>query len=802
MARFFIRFTSVLLLGTALSLSAGGVEKVFPGADETTPSRAQYFSWINNTNEGATAEQTLINLEFFKWLHDEYGMVLDIYAFDAGAIDGKGFYGSMESGRFKKQFPRGFDPIYSLAKSMGTRLGVWGGPDGFGDTKEEENARIDMMTRLCRDYEFALFKFDAVSGSLRQEKREAFIRMMIRCRQHSPDLILLNHRLQLGKGLPYATTSLLEGAETYIDVWMSNRTTGTHHRVGALSRKPPSNLARLVEDHGVCLSSCLDYWEDDLILQAFNRSLILAPEIYGNPWLLRDDEYPKLARIYNLHRRFRDILVNGIVLPKEKYGPFSVSRGNASIRFITLRNLSWNPVRYTVSIGKELGLSGKGPFELRRFFPAEKWIGRFSEGEKVGINVPAFRSCLLAVSSKSLNEIGVEGCKYGVVRDTPGKPVRIRLQGEPGDKASIRLLPVNRRFRSAELDGRTVPVLLRGKDLTVVFEGQKRKLPFHRKLGDLLPGPVPEDAESLYEATCFAADSNALEVRSLQRSGATAIPQVQSARDAFFNQDVFVERGVWDKNLFDGNLKTSFQVNRRFLSDIRVRGGALRLDFGRPVLLDQLVIHILDEHSLQPLKRDEAWVADVSANLKEWKRIVLFAGKTVKMNLEHAGPVRYLRFAGCPEQIFEIEGFKDGRPVDRSAWKASNLLGRFREIEKSWSGSFVLNEITSNSYLAVAVNGEHGEEGVYAAARLDGEYLGAPDRSVSYPSNTWEYYVSRADRNTTSYIPLKKEMEGKTIDIYVLGLNKSITEIKPEVWMTAFPVPYVTKELVLTDKKF
>ena len=32
------------------------------GADELTPSVAQYFSWINNTNEGSTERQTLINL--------------------------------------------------------------------------------------------------------------------------------------------------------------------------------------------------------------------------------------------------------------------------------------------------------------------------------------------------------------------------------------------------------------------------------------------------------------------------------------------------------------------------------------------------------------------------------------------------------------------------------------------------------------------------------------------------------------------------------------------------------------------
>ena len=58
------------------------------GMDNSTPSRSEYFSWINNTNEGSTEAQTLINLEFFKWLRDEYGMQLDIYAFDAGNIDG------------------------------------------------------------------------------------------------------------------------------------------------------------------------------------------------------------------------------------------------------------------------------------------------------------------------------------------------------------------------------------------------------------------------------------------------------------------------------------------------------------------------------------------------------------------------------------------------------------------------------------------------------------------------------------------------------------------------------------------
>jgi len=44
--------------------------------------------------------------------------------------------------------------------------------------------------------------------------------MMTRCREYSPDLILLNHRLGLEKAKKYATTFLWEGNETYIDVFM------------------------------------------------------------------------------------------------------------------------------------------------------------------------------------------------------------------------------------------------------------------------------------------------------------------------------------------------------------------------------------------------------------------------------------------------------------------------------------------------------------------------------------------------------------------------------------------------------
>lgn len=33
--------------------------EIVPGSTESSPSRSQYFSWINNRNEGATESQTL-----------------------------------------------------------------------------------------------------------------------------------------------------------------------------------------------------------------------------------------------------------------------------------------------------------------------------------------------------------------------------------------------------------------------------------------------------------------------------------------------------------------------------------------------------------------------------------------------------------------------------------------------------------------------------------------------------------------------------------------------------------------------
>lgn len=775
--------------------------KAFPGADEKTPSRSEYFTWINNTGEGSTEKQTLSNLAFFQWLHDEYGMVLDIYAFDAGNIDKSEYSGSSKRSKFQTQFPKGYRPIADKAARMGTRLGIWDGPDRFGDTPEEEQKRIDQMVSLCRDYQFELFKFDSMGGDLREGKQDAFIRMMTACRAYSPDLILLNHRLNLGQeAVKHATTWLLGGAETYIDVHMPNTGTATHHRQGALARDVVPGLQRLTEDHGVCLSSCLDYWEDDLILQAFNRNLILAPEIYGNPWLLRDDEYPRLARIFNLCRQYKAILVNGILLPAEKYGEKAVSRGNDQTRLITLRNLSWEPVVRTIKLDEEIGLGKGSAVELRQYHPVERVIGRFTKGDTVRVEVLPFRSCLLVATSDGPHGAAIEGCDYEIVREVAGKPLKINLLAFRGERKIISLQGAGNTFRRARLDGNSVNGLLKGELAEIVFPGSPLKEKYHRKVGDLVSAFVPPDAETLYEATCFAADNNALEARSLIRSGPTTIPHVREARDAFFGQASFVNRGLWDRYLFDGDQNTSFYPShRRGRTDLRMNGGELRLDLGEVTTLDSLKIIVGDEQALQPFRSWQSIRVQVSTDLKIWSSIRMVGCKVMTLPLDCGHPIRYVRLPGSPEKVTEIEGYLKGKAVDRTRWRASNLFGPYRDVaaKAAFECSFVLNEIPKGSYLAIALNGRHGDEGAYAALRVNGKPVGAPDRSVSYRCNPWEYPVDTTDSDYTYYFPLTGEMKGARIDAVVLVMKNGLQEFKPEAWFTTYPIPYEKKELIL-----
>ena len=730
-----------------LTLSAPAAE-VYPGADESSPSRAHYFTWINNTNEGPALGQTEANLAFFQWLHDEYDMKLDIYAFDAGAVDAPRYYGSPDTRKFKEQLPQGFAPYAELAKGFGGRLGVWLGPDGFGDTHEEKQARIDFLVSLCRDHSVELFKMDAVCGQLRDEKQPALIELMTECRKHSPDLIMLNHRLNLGPAEPHATTFLWQGAETYIDVHMSNLKPAPHNRAQALDRGLPPELKRLAEDHGVCLSSCLDYWEDDLILQAFNRSMILAPQLYGSPWFLRDDEYPKLARIFNLHRRYRDILVNGMVLPEEQYGPNTVSRGDDQTRLLTLRNLTWEPITYQIALNESIGLESEKSREVRLFHPYEEILGTDLKAEQsVSITVYPFRAALVLVTTEDCKEPSLPSGPYRVLKNVEGsEPVIEKLEH----------LPLNK--------------------------------PWHRKLTDLSETQLPDDWEGLYEATCFAADNNALELRSLERSGPTKILAVEKARQAFLDQSLIKSRALWDDFLFDGDQETVLDAyaNR----DLRISGGCLRVDFGAERTFDKVVIQT--QGNDQSLIRNKLHGAQFSRDLINWSAAeeVIQHGSTLFI-YPQSEPWRYFRMRQAPERISEVEAWNGQELIPRDLWKGSNLFAHPAAVPavKAWSGKALIDEVTPSSYLCLAVDGEHGTEGCYAALRIGDQLIGSAHRASSYPSNAWEYPVRPRKSGYTYFFPVDESYLGKEVEVVLLGMTGGGQDLQPSLWLTAKELP-------------
>jgi len=772
-------------------------ETVFPGADELTPSKSMFCDWLNSEWPGSNERKTLANLDFFKWLHDEYGMKLDIYLLDAGNVcGGDRLYRSLDSRGFRDKFPNGIEPLYEKAKAFGCRLGFWLGPDGFGNTPEEAKKRTDLLVDFCKKYNFGLFKFDRACSDLSQKNEKPFINAMTLCRKYCPDLITLNHRINVSEqAKKHMTTWLWQGQETYIDVHMKNEMTAPHHRACTLVRGLVPDLQRLTEDCGTCVSSCMDYWEDDLIIQAFNRNLICAPEIYGNPWLLSDDEFPKLARIFNLHRKYRDIMVKGMVLPEDRYGPHAVSRGDRSTRLITLRNASWTPVTYTVELNQAIGLEKEKEVSVIQYHPTEKYLGRFNYGSKVEVEVFPFRACLIKADTKPLSEPVVNGCDYEVVQDIPSKPLRIKLLGFAGKEHKIRL-EGDCEFSKAKIGDKRADALTEGRSVEIDFPGEAFSKPYHRKIRDMSECEIPDDADVLYEATCFAADNDPLEVRCLYRAGKSSIEPVRKAREAFFNHPDFVIKEIWDKYAFDGNFRTSYSI--RNFRDTKFNEVAFRLDMGKVTDLDALQMNVAVKDKLHSFAQD-TFLIEASKDLITWQKVEPAKKENSRLVIRNI-IARYLRISPVPLHITNLIGFKKQVNINRDNWRASNLFNIYGDkfkAQKAWSCSFTVDEVPKGSYLCIAINGKHGVEGAYAAIKVDGQYVGAPDRSPSFQANAWERIIWEADNSYTYYIPLNKDMIGKKIEAYVLGFDKDNLNLNPQVWMTAYPIPFEEKVLTL-----
>jgi hypothetical protein len=84
-----------------------------------------------------------------------------------------------------------------------------------------------------------------------------------------------------------------------------------------------------------------------------------------------------------------------------------MARGDDRTRFITLRNLGWNPIKINVRLDGEIGLTSKGRVELRQYHPSEQVLGTFEYGDSIPVTVDPFRACLVMATVAPVEEIGV-----------------------------------------------------------------------------------------------------------------------------------------------------------------------------------------------------------------------------------------------------------------------------------------------------------------------------------------------------------------------------------------------------------
>jgi hypothetical protein len=396
----------------------------------------------------------------------------------------------------------------------------------------------------------------------------------------------------------------------------------------------------------------------------------------------------------------------------------------------------------------------------------------------------------------------------------------------PGQTANVKLRAGSRKFGRAVIAGKAAPGLLDG-GVRVSFPGEPVEKQWHRKLSDLKPVPVPEDAEQLYEATCFSAPNDALEVQSLRRSGPSQIPQVIAARKAFFEQELFWRRGIWDKYLFDGN-DESFLGVYHYRRDQRLSGGCLRLDLGEVCEADTIRIKTIREENGEAEPPTEM-AAEVTSDLKSWRPVVFrrkMQDKNEKVKvawIENNGgkhhyidldllrweaqaasvsAFRYLSLAPAPQRTAEVEIIRGGvrvEPAD-SQRRATVLFSPYDKAraELAWQATVsIAPNPAPKSYLCVALNGEHGKNGALVALRTSDGWIGATQRAVSFPAVVFEYGPSNRGANYTYFFPITPEMRGKKLDVVVLGQAGCKPELKPEVWTTVYPNPYTSVEVLL-----
>ncbi len=119
------------------------------------------------------------------------------------------------------------------------------------------------------------------------------------------------------------------------------------------------------------------------------------------------------------------------------------------------------------------------------------------------------------------------------------------------------------------------------------------------------------------------------------------------------------------------------------------------------------------------------------------------------------------------DRVFAFRVMKNGEDITPASAKVNNLMASYSK-KTTVSAKKVTVKPENTGRLAIAVNGKHGREGVYCAAKIDGQPAGFPERAPSYPSNVWEHLVRLQDHDNTYFMDITPDLVGREIEVYAL----------------------------------
>ena len=776
-----------------------------------------YFDWLCHDNSGPRESEVLANFAALRRLKDLYGLQFDIYNSDAGLVESQGTYYPEFKANFLSRFPSGLGPIAAASSALGMRLGLWIGPDGFGETPESMAARRAQLLSWVKDFNAGLFKMDTVVSALDhkdkyvlEKKYQSLADALSEARRVDPKFVAINHRINNSPYMLTITDCLLwRGQETYIDVHISNRTASLYNRDCSIGRELTSSFYgtpfRQFEDHGICFNSCLEKWDDDLVAQAFGRASVLSPEMYGTFFFLGDADYPRLARLIQLHKQLEPLLKAAFPLPG---GDIAHADGASSL--VLVRNMSWEPAVKTIPLDASIGLAAApgAPLTVRQRHPYEMLMTAAGDGAVDGgsltVELDPFSLKLIQIDSLPPAEPFVTGVPYEIVPGPGDGRFGLKLLGRPGQKADVSLRGFgDRPVRTAA--GIDVPT--GDTPWAVAFPGAAAAGPSFARLADLRDDPAAAaDGPHLTELAKFTLDDDALEIREMVRlrREPSSLAEIEACR-AYMWDKVVAAEGT-SRNAFDGDPGTrwsdGFPRRSRFTGSpvaYRSETSLWRIDLGKPTDLGRLELRVVRRTDAAVLE-----AVETSTDLRTWARVgglslaaadgIPFSaelkqrGQTIRVFDVDAGdkapvaisvplaggPCRYVRIRGRNFGVAEIVGYDGaGKLLDRSGWKATNFLGETTVPRRVLTASYVPAEDAPGREYAVAVTAGPAKfdpvDGVYVVALVDGRAVVPRHRAPSYPYHNFEWNSGAPKlAGMTFRLPIDRAWKGKTVEFRVM----------------------------------